>query len=151
MTDYSHLLIQQYKYWGVYVHENQSYLGRCVLWCDRDHALQLPDATPEERSELFTILDDLTKASEKAFGGKWFNFAFLGNETHHLHGHFIPRYPSEKKFAGVTFKDVRWGHNYQTDKAFIVSPEVLEQVRAVMKQALDATHTTHLPLDTERS
>jgi diadenosine tetraphosphate (Ap4A) HIT family hydrolase len=121
MTDYSKFLIRQYKLWGVYVHENQGYLGRCVIWCDRKDAFDLTDATHEEREELFVILKELKQASEKAFGGEWFNYAFLGNETRHLHGHFVPRYSTEKEFAGIKFKDERWGHNYRTDHSFETS------------------------------
>lgn len=136
IQDYSKFLVKQYKYWGVYVHENQSYLGRCVVWCDREDALQLTDATKEEQEELFEILRELKKASEEAFGGEWFNFAFLGNEMHHLHGHFIPRYSTEREFEGVTFKDKRWGHNYRTDREFVTPSEVLESIRLRMAQHL---------------
>ena len=137
MTDYSKFLIKQYKHWGVYVHENQSYLGRCVVWCDREDAIHLTDATKEEQDELFEILRDLKAASEKAFGGDWFNFAFLGNETNHLHGHFIPRYSEEKVFEKITFKDELWGHNYKTDRSFITPPDVLEKIRLKMKDVLN--------------
>ena len=44
---------------GIYVHENQGYLGRCVVWCKRTDALDLADATPEEQAELFLVLRDL--------------------------------------------------------------------------------------------
>ena len=137
MTDYSKFLIKQYKHWGVYVHENQSYLGRCVVWCDRKDAIHLTDANKQEQDELFKVLRELKTASEKAFGGDWFNFSFLGNETHHLHGHFIPRYSTEKEFEGVIFKDELWGHNYQTDKSFVTPPDVLEKIRLKMKKTYE--------------
>ena len=136
MTDYSKFLVKEYKYWGVYVHENQSYLGRCVIWCDRADALDMTDATQEEQEELFLILKELKDASEKTFGSDWFNYAFLGNETQHLHGHFVPRYSVQKEFAGVIFTDERWGHNYRTDHTFVTPPEVLEKIRLKMSEAL---------------
>jgi len=132
MIDYSKLLIKQYKYWGVYIHGNQSYLGRCVVWCDREDAVHLTDATKDEQLELFQVLNDLQEASVKAFQGEWFNFSFLGNETNHLHGHFIPRYSSEKEYEGVLFKDELWGHNYKTDKSFVTPPEVLLKIQQKM-------------------
>lgn len=136
MKDYSKFLIKQYKYWGVNIAKNQSYLGRCVVWCDRADAKQLTDATKAERDELFLILKELQDASVAAFGGEWFNFAFLGNGTPHLHCHFIPRYSKEKEFAGMTFKDELWGHNYRTDHAFTTPPELLEKIRLTMVDAL---------------
>ena len=60
-------LIKEYKHWAIYVHPNQGYLGRCVVWCKREDALDLTDATPEEQSELFLVLRDLKnkKGDEK--------------------------------------------------------------------------------------
>ncbi len=136
MSDFSKYKIKAYNHWGVYIHENQGYLGRCVLWCEREDALDLADATPEEQKELFTVLKELREASQKSFNPDWFNYAFLGNETRHLHGHFIPRYSSEKEFAGIVFKDERWGHNYRTDYDFKTPEEVLEKIRLKIKENL---------------
>lgn len=136
MEDYSRFLIKTYAHWSVSVHQNQGYLGRCVVWCLRDDALDLADATPEEQKELFVVLNDLRKAATTLFRPDWFNYAFLGNETRHLHGHFLPRYASPREFAGMTFTDERWGRNYQTDGAFVTPPEVLEAVRLGLKEAL---------------
>lgn len=142
-NDYSKFLVKQYKHWGVYVHENQSYLGRCVVWCDRAEVVDLADATEAERDELFTILFELREASKQAFGGDWFNYAFLGNETRHLHGHFIPRYASAKEFEGVTFADELWGHNYKTNKEFVTPSDVLEKIRLRMRVQLEEQSSTH--------
>jgi diadenosine tetraphosphate (Ap4A) HIT family hydrolase len=129
MEDFSKYIIKEYKYWTASVHQNQGYLGRCVVWCKREDALDLADATEGEQKELFTILRDLSEATKRVFQTDWFNYAFLGNEMRHLQGHFIPRYSSPRQFEGVTFTDERWGHNYKTDHDFITSPEVLEAVR----------------------
>jgi len=129
MKDYSKNIIKEYEYWTLYVHENQSYLGRCYLWCKRENALDLTDATEEEQNELFKILPQIKSALEKAFQTDWFNYAFLGNEDRHLHGHIIPRYEFTREFAGIIFTDDRWGKNYLTNKDFITPPDVLESVR----------------------
>jgi diadenosine tetraphosphate (Ap4A) HIT family hydrolase len=96
----------------------------------------LPDATEEEQKELFVILRELEEAITKAFKPDMLNYAFLGNETHHLHGHVIPRYSKQFEFEGVTFVDKNWGHNYQTDKQFTTSPELLEVVIKKLKDNL---------------
>lgn len=134
--DFSKSLIKDYKYWAVYIHGNQGYLGRCVIWCKRKNALDLTEATPEEQQELFVVLNNLREAIMKVFQPDWLNYAFLGNAMRHLHGHFIPRYAQPKIFMGVTFKDERYGHNYKTDHSFETSNEVLMAVRDKIKKAL---------------
>lgn len=134
MKDYSKYLIKDYNYWSVSAHQNQGYLGRCIVWCKRENALDLADATEDEQKELISILGELREATKRAFKANWFNYAFLGNETRHLHGHFVPRYSSQREFKGITFTDEKWGHNYKTDRSFITPPEVLEAIRIKLKK-----------------
>jgi len=134
--DYSKFLIKDYTYWLVNIHENQGNLGRCVVWCKRDNALDMTDATIEEQAELFAILKELKKACQDLFQPDWFNYAFLGNETRHLHGHFIPRYAKQKIFMGVTFEDKLYSHNYKTDHSFIIPKPVLLEIQTQLKKVL---------------
>ena len=129
MADFSKYKVKEYKYWDVSVHENQGYLGRCVVWCKREDALDLTDATDEEREELFEILRELRAALTAAFQPDWLNYAFLGNETRHVHCHVIPRYEKQKVFEGVTFEDRQYGHNYQTDHDFVTPGHIIESVK----------------------
>lgn len=134
--DFSKNLIKEHKYWAIYTHHNQGYLGRCVVWCKRENALDLVDATLEEQEELFLVLRDLRKAAKKVFQPDWFNYSFLGNETRHLHGHFIPRYAKLKTFMNTVFEDKLYGHNYKTDHGFVTSEELLSAVRDKLREAL---------------
>ncbi len=136
MRDYSKDLIKDYKYRGVYIHENQGILGRVYVWCKRENALDLPGATEAEQKELFIILREIEKVLIKAFKPDMFNYSFLGNATHHLHGHILPRYSKPTKFNGMTFEDKLWGHNYKTDPNFITTPELLEAVKGKIKENL---------------
>jgi diadenosine tetraphosphate (Ap4A) HIT family hydrolase len=133
--DYSQYLIKSYHFWEIYIAQNQSYLGRCIIWCKRDNALDLTDASLEEQQELFTVLQDLKNVSTKLFKPDWFNYAFLGNETQHLHGHFIPRYQYPIVFLGMTFKDEQWGHNYKTDYNFTIPENSLLKIRDLYRDA----------------
>jgi diadenosine tetraphosphate (Ap4A) HIT family hydrolase len=135
-NDFSISLIKEYKYWIIYIHENQGYWGRCIIWCKRENALDLTDATPAEQKELFLILKDLYNAARKAFNPDWFNYAFLGNADRHLHCHFIPRYESPRIFMGKTFEDKLWGHNYRTDNSFTTPEKVLQAIKEELKKAL---------------
>ncbi|HRY76970.1 MAG TPA: HIT domain-containing protein [Candidatus Paceibacterota bacterium] len=137
MEEFEKYKLKDYKYWTIFIHQNQGYLGRCVIWCKRENALDLPDATPEEQKELFAVLNELRGAVQKAFQPDWLNYSFLGNETRHLHCHFVPRYANPKTFEGTIFKDELYGHNYKTDHSFSVSAEVVEKIRLRIKEALN--------------
>jgi len=134
MKDYSKQLIKEYKYWTLGVHSNQGYLGRCVLWCKREDANELTDATTTEQTELFMILQEARQALAKAFAPDWFNYSFLGNEMPHLHCHIVPRYRQSVRFMNKVFEDVHFGHNYKTDASHITSEEVLYGVRDQIKK-----------------
>lgn len=129
--------IKDYKYWSIYINHTQDYLGRCVIWCKREDALDLADATTEEQGELFIVLSNLREALKRAFQPDWFNYSFLGNITRHLHAHFIPRYKSERNFNGTTFLDERWGHNYRTDPNFKISEDLVEEIRKKIQAELN--------------
>ncbi len=137
MEDFSKYRIKDYKYWSIFLHQNQGYLGRCIIWCNREDALDLVDATPAEQEELFIVLRELGNAVKKAFQPDWLNYAFLGNETKHLHGHFIPRYAKPKIFEGITFEDKLYGHNYKTDYNFSAPADLIEKIRLRIKEALE--------------
>ena len=134
--DYSQNVVKDYTYWTWLVHTNQGYLGRSVLWCKRENALDLMDATSEERAELFAILSEMKKTLEEAFDVSWMNYAFLGNETRHLHGHVIPRYSSERIFEGQKFTDKEYGHNWRTDKNFNTSVEMLQAIKKKLQDTI---------------
>ncbi len=136
LSRYRKLLIKEYKHWAIYAYANQSYLGRCVVWCKREDALDLADATEEEQKELFLVLRALREAAKKVFQPDWFNFSFLGNQGRHLHGHFVPRYAKPKTFMGIVFEDKLYGHNFQTDPNFITPEAVLNAVRDKLAEAL---------------
>lgn len=136
MEDFSKYKIKDYKYWSIFIHPNQGYLGRCVVWCNRENALDLADATPVEQKELFMVLNELGRAVKKVFQPDWLNYTFLGNDTRHLHGHFIPRYSKPKVFEGITFEDKLYGHNYKTAHSFSVPAEIVEIIKSEIKEAL---------------
>lgn len=136
MEEFDKYKIKDYKYWAVFVHQNQGYLGRCVIWCKRENALDLTDANEEEQKEFFLVLRELKKAVTEVFQPDWFNYSFLGNDTRRLHAHFVPRYAKPKLFEGITFEDKLWGHNYKTDHNFVTPEPVLEKIRLLIIDAL---------------
>jgi len=134
--DYSKNLIKKFKFWTLSVHGNQEYLGRCVLWCNRENALDLVDITKEEMNEFLFIIKNLKKAIEKSFNSDWINYSFLGNSEPHLHCHFVPRYKSERTFENTVFTDKRWGKNWLLDEDFITPENILQKIKNIIAKNL---------------
>lgn len=136
--NYDNLLIKEYNYWNVYLHESQCYLGRVYIWAKRKEALDFFDMTKEEKEEYFKIGKELKEVFKKLFKPDLYNYATLANVTAHLHTHFIPRYASKREFAGLTFIDERWGKNYAPyNKDFKISEENLMKIKEAIKSGLE--------------
>ena len=125
--------IADFKFWSLYLHKNQGYLGRCIIFCKRKDALDLVNATKEEMIEFFEIVHKLHNACKILFKVDWFNYAFLGNVVQHLHCHFIPRYSSSREYLGLKFTDEMWGQNYKTDNTLNFSPDLLRTIASDIK------------------
>ncbi len=136
MKDFSKYIIKSYKYWEVTIHENQGYLGRCVIWCKRPEADDLSEVMKEEYEELLLIINALKDAIHKVFKPDWFNYAFLGNEVRHLHAHVVPRYASERYYEGQVFSDKLYGHNFQTNPEFKLLEEMVLKIKEAIAKEL---------------
>lgn len=134
--DFSANLVKSYEHWDLYVHTNQGYLGRLVIWCKREDAAELTDATPEEEQELFLVMKEARHALEKSFTPDRLNYFFGGNEEPHLHCHMVPRYEEPRIFADTRFEDFHYGHHYKTDRAFVTGATVLAAVRDKLQEVI---------------
>lgn len=135
--DYSSMLVQEYCYWTVYLHKPQDYLGRLVIWCNREDALDLVDINEGEQREFFLILPKVTEALQIVFQPDLFNYSFLGNVTRHLHCHIVPRYRESRTVNGIIFTDERFGKNWQLNPDFQIPDDVFQEIRSRMKAALE--------------
>jgi len=135
---YDKFEVKQYNHWRVYIHENQYYLGRCVIWAKQEDFIDFMDMTEEERKELFDIGNRLKGVLNKLFRPDLFNWASLANETPHLHVHVIPRYKEKREFEGKAFADENWGTHYMPyDRNLEYSKELLFKIRDSIKEELD--------------
>jgi diadenosine tetraphosphate (Ap4A) HIT family hydrolase len=136
--EFERLLIKEYDYWKIYLHENQCYLGRCYIWAKRHDALDFFDMTQEEFREYTRTGNHLKAALKDLFNPDLLNYATFANEVRHLHTHVIPRYKSPRKFEGVNFSDKNWGKNYAPyDRDFIISEEVLVKIKNAVKGMME--------------
>lgn len=129
MCQDSKQLIREYEYWKIFIHPNQYYLGRMMIALKR-HIEDLTEINSSERNELFDVLGNLRRAIITLFEANLFNYASLGNETRHLHIHFIPRYDHEVIFDGIKFKDENWNKNYVPyPKDFKIPQDILDRLK----------------------
>jgi diadenosine tetraphosphate (Ap4A) HIT family hydrolase len=96
--------IQTFGHWRVIANANQNKLGKCMI-CLKRHAEDIRDLSPDEVQELWAIIRQLTTLLSARFQPDHFNYAFLMNKDRHVHLHVIPRYHSERSFAGLEFQD----------------------------------------------
>lgn len=134
--DFEELKIKEYAHWILYLHPNQSYLGRTYLVAKRNGDFDLTDMTGDETKEFITIIKKVKAAVGELFSADRVNFAQYGNDWHHLHVHIIPRYvnPPEREFDGIKFVDIRPTGNYAPyDKDFKLPEQTLNKIIKSLK------------------
>lgn len=137
-VDYEQLRIKSYKHWDLYLHENQCYLGRTFVQLKEvegvDDFLAIDG---DVRDEFFLIGQEMKTALNILFKPDKMNYAALSNTSPVIHVHIIPRYKEPREFAGLLFKDSRWGQNYAPyDKSFATNQDVLFKIRDAIKEQL---------------
>ena len=134
--DYNLLKIKSYKYWDVYLHENQCYLGRVFLLLKEDEGIEDFLAIDGEVREEFFLIGEKVKAALKIlFKPDKMNYAALSNTSEKIHVHFIPRYKEDREFAGMVFKDSNWGKNYAPyDRTFVCEEPIFLTIRDALKK-----------------
>lgn len=135
-NDDDNRLVKDFKFWSVFIAKNQILPGKCIIWCKRENALDPADATPEEWTEVLSIIKVLKRTVLELYKADWFNYIFLGNSTHHLHVHFVPRYKTERIVHGIRFIDRDWGREYQVDPEFKIPTDILQNIKNEMSEKL---------------
>jgi diadenosine tetraphosphate (Ap4A) HIT family hydrolase len=136
--DYKDLIIKQFDSWELYLHENQSYLGRCYLWYKKDEPIDMFDLDTKPLNELYNITNKIKKALTSSFQPDNYNYASLNNITRHLHFHIVPRYERPVTFNNHIFDDKNWGNNYSPYPKDCPLPVfTVERIIAIFKSELN--------------
>ena len=117
------------------LNENQTLLGRCYFTLNR-HATDALSVSIEEQTELFDFLRDAKTALDGRFSPDHYNYVMLMNVDPHVHAHIIPRYGSERTFAGETFVDGLLGDHYDPAAVRTLTDEQFAQLTAVVTAAM---------------
>lgn len=136
--NYDELLVKSYKFWELYLHENQCYIGRVFLLLRNQEGFEdFMSINGEVRDEFFTVGEAVKKALKKLFNPDKMNYAALSNTSDKLHIHIIPRYKDKRIFDNKSYIDIRWGKNYAPyDKEFPVDIQMLHNLRDTLQREL---------------
>jgi diadenosine tetraphosphate (Ap4A) HIT family hydrolase len=128
--DYEADLLHQYENWDVYLHANQTYLGRTYIALARGGEVDpFTDITPEEQSELLVVVNVLKGALDRLYQPDLLNYANFRNTWRHCHWHVIPRYDSARIVLGQTFEDTNRGRNYAPYPNLTLPIDVYDKIK----------------------
>ncbi len=126
------------RFWKIFLSNDQSYLGRCVVVSKR-HSEKLSELKQEEWLDFADVVNKLETALKEIFGATMFNWTCLMNDSYkekqpnpHVHWHFRPRYNHKVEFAELVFEDSEFGHHYDRKRTL----EVSDAVRKVVIQKI---------------
>lgn len=135
--DYSKLKIKSFKFWELYLHENQCYIGRTFIQLKEKGPEDFLAITGEIRDEFFEIGEEVKKALQILFKPDKMNYAALSNVSPVIHVHIVPRYSGPRSFQGHTFIDDRWGKNYAPyNRTFSLTEDILFAIRDALCKEL---------------
>lgn len=137
--DFLRLEVRRTATWVWQLHENQSYLGRCVLRLRREFLGSLAELAEDEWLSLRHEMVLYERIIREIFKPDRFNYGQLGNVFPQLHVHAVPRYQSERAWGGVTFIDHRWGSNWAPNPE---SPLAVSRGYELAKWLRDRVKTT---------
>ena len=136
---YAQFDVKRYRHWTLRVSDRQSYLGKAVVWLEREGDMQrLSSLTKDEQIELWDrVLPEYERALENLWKPDHMNYGWLGNlfalHKGHGHMHLIPRYASSREFGGHVFVDTEWGKHYKVDSRENTPLPLVMAVRDVLR------------------
>jgi diadenosine tetraphosphate (Ap4A) HIT family hydrolase len=84
----------------LYLSNNQTYRGHCLLILDLKHATRPDQLSADEWAAFSSDLHRASSAITQTVKPDHINVAALGNLVPHLHWHIVPRYRSDPRWGG---------------------------------------------------
>ncbi len=133
--EFNELKILSGKYWDVFLHQDQTAVGRLYFWY-KQKADDLLDIPKEALIEFHKLGNKIKSTLNKQFKPDMFNYFSLNNFTKHLHIHVIPRYSKKIELSGLIFEDISFGKSYKSNPNFVVDKDILIKIRDKIKNNL---------------
>ncbi|MDI6643760.1 MAG: HIT family protein [Methanobacteriaceae archaeon] len=135
-------LIQENRFWTIFLAPNQSNIGTCVIALRRNSS-ELSDLKDEEWAEFSFIVKNMEQSLKKSFNATLFNWGCLMNSSYlkespdpHIHWHFIPRYKNPVEFEDQIFDDPYFGYMHPRPEKKVSSltrKKIIEMILKNMK------------------
>jgi len=134
--NFAKLKITEGKYWDVFLHEDQTVIGRIYFWYKEEGIIDLLDTTEEAILEFYNLAKKFKGSLVNLFKSDMFNYLALNNNTRHLHIHMIPRYSEKVEQFGFVFEDNNFGKSYKRNPDFKIDEEILIKIKETIKTQL---------------
>lgn len=110
------------------LYSDNRFPGRAILSL-REHYDGLQELPEPLALDFHRDTRDSIGAILRATGASRVNFAVLGNTVAHVHGHLIPRYPSQEEFPGSSpWDDPRSRGSLAEDRANSLIEKIREEL-----------------------
>lgn len=133
--NYLDLLLLEGQHWDLFLHADQTVIGRVYLWSKSD-ATDLMDVSIEAFQELHALGRRVKAALTQLYQPSIFNYLSLNHQTPHLHVHIIPRYERPIARHGYTFIDENFGSSYRQNKSLELPDSIYTAIRDGLRTAL---------------
>lgn len=129
---YPDSLVKEYEHWLLLCRFEQVTLGSLILIC-KDQTGAFSKISPESFAELPIIVKEVETNLKKLFQYEKINYLMLMMVDPEVHFHIIPRYPSDKEFEGVVFKDFAWPKKPDIDVVNNISEDTFKKLTAMLR------------------
>lgn len=100
-------MVKEYEFWVLLLRPEQLTIGSLML-INKSEATSMGELSAEAFAELSQVTADTEKALDAAFAKEKINYLCFMLRDPHVHFHVLPRYSTDKTFAGLTFSDPTW-------------------------------------------
>ena len=122
-------MVGDYDHWLVLLRPAQVTLGSLVLIC-KEEASRFGEIGPAASAELHRVTARIESVLSGAFQNDKINYLMLMMVDPDVHFHVLPRYASEREFAGMTFSDPSWPGPPEITRALEVPEEVMAALQS---------------------
>lgn len=135
---YPEALIKEYNNWILLCAARQATLGSLLLVC-KENVSAFSKVSSTGFAELHQVVQETESNLQKLFRNDKINYIMLMMGNPEVHFYIVPRYASEREFAGVVFGDKGWPSKPDTDFAHEVSDKVFSELVSAMRTAFSNT------------